>query len=131
MEGGCGEECVETKIGFCESSVPSTKIENETKRSKNCVAQTGLTSSSASGFTDSHTEMLAVRKVVLWPFFSGTVRIMYASRNRISTMQYESQGRSKLDNSKYYPNAFVLSTGHLTPGYSGYSVRALEVLDAS
>ena len=40
MEGGDGEECLETKIGFHESSVPSTKIEGN-KRGKNCVAQTG------------------------------------------------------------------------------------------
>lgn len=40
MEGGDGEECVETKKGFCESSVPSTKTEGK-KGDKNCVAQTG------------------------------------------------------------------------------------------
>lgn len=62
LEGGGGEECVETKIGFHESSVPSTKIENKTKRCKNCVAQTGLTSSSVSGYTDPHTEMLTCKE---------------------------------------------------------------------
>lgn len=36
MGGGDGEECVETKIGFRESSVPSAKIEEEEKGQELC-----------------------------------------------------------------------------------------------